>query len=261
MKSPLSSCHSSLTPSNYLWLSAGELASLRIGSTPTLRSIAPKLRFDFEQAASGGSFANGSNLLRDVGLTGGIRTHLDIQEVATRLDSTLDNAGFSGSGYILNEVSNYNANLYNRSAEVGTWGPVFPVNHGQLYLAANSRLEIAYYENPFLSDPVKNPNVAWPYLAAAYNEVIYPAHGPHKDKATYIASRIGSEGVDVNGRPQQIFDLATYADLTIYNQPDTSLPGYNPNEEHAIVAPSGLAGVKVKPLGSDIANPKDSFGR
>jgi hypothetical protein len=32
------------------------------------------------------------------------------------------------------------------------------------------------------------------------------------------------------------------------------LPGYNPNEEHAIVAPSGLAGVKVKPLGSDIAN-------
>ena len=244
----------SLTPSNFLWLSAGELASLRIGSTPTLRSIAPKLRFDFEQAASGSSFANGVDPLPDVGLTGGTWARLEIQEVATRLDSTLDNAGFGGSGYILNAVSNYNANLYSRSAEVGNWGPVFPVNHGQLYLAANRRLEIAYYENPFLTDPVKNPNVAWPYLAAAYNEVIYPAHGPHKDKATYIASRIGSEGVDVNGRPQQIFDLATYADLTIYNQPDKSLPGYNPNEEHAIVAPSGLAGVKVKPLGSDIAN-------
>ena len=244
----------SLTPGANRWLSAGELATLRTDSAAALRTTAPKLRFDFEQAASGSSFANGVNPLPDVGLTGGTWARLDIQEVATRLDSTLDNAGFGGSGYILNAVSNYNANLYSRSAEVGTWGPVFPVNHGQLYLAANRCLEIAYYENPFLSDPVKNPNVAWPYLAAAYNEVIYPAHGPHKDKATYIASRIGSEGVDVNGRPQQIFDLATYADLTIYNQPDTSLPGYNPNEEHAIVAPSGLAGVKVKPLGSDIAN-------
>jgi hypothetical protein len=244
----------SLTPSNFLWLSAGELASLRIGSTPTLRSIAPKLHFDFEQAASGGSFANGSNLLPDVGLTGGTWARLDIQEVATRLDSTLDNAGFGGSGYILNEVSNYNANLYNRDAEVGTWGPVFPVNHGQLYLAANRRLEVAYYENPFLTDPTLNPNVAWPYLAAAYDEVIYPAFGPNTNNATYIASRIGSEGVDSNGRPQRIFDLSTYADLTIYNQPDMNQPGYNPNEEHAIVAASGLAGVKVKPLGSDIAN-------
>jgi hypothetical protein len=185
-----------LEPNDGWWLGAGELAALRTGTPATLRSANPILRFNFEAAASSGSFANGINPLPNVGLAGGTWARLDIQEVATRLDSTLDNAGFGGSGYILNAVSNYNANLYNRSAEVGAWGPIFPVNHGQLYLDATRRLEVAYYENPFLTDPALNPNVAWPYLAAAYDEVKYPAHGPHKDKATYIASRIGSEGVD-----------------------------------------------------------------
>lgn len=245
------------------YLTPSDLRRLRTQRSLLLRSIAPQLRFSLEDAPANGLFPN-NGLMANVGLgpvvadaTGvfaGTWARLDIQEVATRLDSTLDNAGFGGSGYILNSLSNYNANLYTRGAEIGTWGPIFPVNDKQLYTDTAKRLEVAYYENPFLQTPADHPNVAWPYAVAAYDEVKYPAFGPHKNKAIYIASRIGSEGVDQKGRPQTVFDLARYADFQIYNQPATTLPGYNPNEEHAIAAPANRVGVKVKNLGEDIPN-------
>ena len=84
--------------------------------------------------------------------------------------------------------------------------------------------------------------------------MIYPTYGVHQDKAIYVASRIGSEGVDRDGRPQPVYDLSAYANLEIYNQPDRSVAGYNPNEEHALVAASARAGLKVKEAGADIPN-------
>jgi hypothetical protein len=255
-------------PANYL--SAGELRLLRtarnmMAPNPGLRGQQPLVWFSFEESgsrsrvwsASEGSLQNlAVGTFRGDSNTdfSGAWTRVALQEVATRIDSTLDNAGFGGSGYILNEVSNYNASLYQRDAEVGTWGPVFPVNDGLLYNQPSKRLEIAYYENPYLNDRTSHPNVAWPYEAVGYDEVTFPTYGPHKDKAIYIASRIGSEGVDRKGRVQEIFDLAKYSDLTIYNQPESGLPGYNPNEEHALTAPSGRAALKVKNLGEVLAN-------
>ncbi len=245
------------------WLTPAEILNLRSSRTTTLRTRIPLLQFGFEAAPLGNLFVNEGSLPNvgvgpvpsdTRGVYAGTWAHLDIQEVATRLDSTLDNAGFGGSGYILNAVSNYNADVYTRSAEVGAWGPIFPVNHGQLYASPTRRLEVAYYENPYLTDPLGHPNVAWPYTAAGYDEVKYPTYGPNKDKAIYIASRIGSEGIDQTGRPQQVFDLTAYASLKIYNQPDNTLAGYNPNEEHALVAPSGRASLKIKNLGEDIPN-------
>jgi hypothetical protein len=259
----------SLTSSPLTYLRAGDVRSLRENRSTTLRANSPQLYFHFESAptlASTGtySFPNigtvanlgiGPKSANDPsGLWTGLWARLDIQEVATRIDSPLDDAGFGGSGYILNRVSNYNASLYNRTAEVGTWGPLFPVNEKRLYNASANRLEVAYYENPYRRDEITHPNVAWPYIESLYDEVIYPTYGPHKDKAIYIASRIGSEGVDRNGKPQQVYDLADYAGLAIYNQPDRALPGFNPNEEHAIAAAAGRAALKVKTLGDGIPN-------
>ncbi|MCF7732624.1 MAG: hypothetical protein K9N23_13115 [Akkermansiaceae bacterium] len=248
------------------YLSPAEVRQLRAerDMTPAgkrLRGISPQLSFDFESAPASGGFAN-QGTLANVGLgpvTGaGTYTETwadaDLQEVATQLTSTLDNASFGGSGYILNAVSNYNPNLYDRTAEVGAWGPVFPVNHSQLFTAAARKLEVAYYENPYLTDPFAHPNVAWPYVVTEYKDVIFPTFGPHKDKAIYIASRIGSEGVDQKGDTQEVFDLAKYSELEIYHQPDPAAAGYNPNEEHALTAPSGRAALKVKNLGEDLAN-------
>ncbi len=275
-------------PTNNRWLTPGELRKLRtvqdMQTDPDdrLRGFSPAIWFGFEQPPDASSFAN-DGVLPDLGVgpvpadppvpddpaipgdqgrPGGIFAgswaRLDIQEVATRLDSTLDNADFGGSGYVLNRISNYNANLYDRSAEVGTWGPLFPVNRTEgLFVDTpdqKRRLEVAYYENPFLIDPDNHPNVAWPYLAAAYDRVTYPKFGPHKDKRIYIASRIGSEGVDSTGRPQQIYNLDKFSDLQIYNQPERSLAGFNPNEEHALVAASSRPGLKIKNLGEGLAN-------
>jgi hypothetical protein len=226
-----------------------------------LRGYSPSLWYSFEAAPSGGAFANrGTAANTGVGpIIGappftGVWVVVDLQEVATRIDCTLDNAGFGGSGFIRNEISNYNAELYTRNAEVGTWGPIFPVNHSQLYTDALRKLQVVYYENPYLIDRVPHPNVAWPYVATEYNEVTFPAVGPQKNNAIYIASRIGSEGVDQVGRPQKVFDLAKYSGLEIYQQPNNALAGYNPNEEHALTAPSGRAALKVKNLGEALQN-------
>jgi hypothetical protein len=248
------------------YLSPGEVRTLRAerDMTPVgkrLRGVSPQLSFDFETQPASGWFANQGTLANvGVGPIAGSGSFpdtwadADLQEVATQLTSTLDNAGFGGSGYILNAVSNYNPRLYQRSAEVGTWGPIFPVNNSQLFTDAAKKLEVAYYENPYLTDPLPHPNVAWPYAVTAYNDVVFPSFGPDKDKAIYIASRIGSEGVDNTGRPQVVYNLARYSGLEIYHQPDRTAAGYNPNEEHALTAPSGRAALKVKNLGEDLAN-------
>jgi hypothetical protein len=164
------------------------------------------------------------------------------QTVASRITSPDDTAGY-GSGYIVNDVSNYNASLYDRTAAVGKWGPVFPVNWSGLFTDDDRRLAVGYYENPG-SDPAStlNPPVGWPYVATYYASVDFP----NKDTAPaiYIASQLGSEGVNQsldNPQSQLVFDPARYTNLSVYNQPVRDLPGYNPNEEHALVAPSNLA--------------------
>lgn len=179
-------------------------------------------------------------------------------EVATRILTKLDTAGLS-SGYIIPEVSNYNPDIYNRNANTGAWGPIYPVNWSGLFSGDNA-LKIAWYENPYSAMPasstVLHPNVHWPYVVASYDDVKFPTLGEHKNKRIYIASRLGTEGVDATGVDQLVFDPASYSDVTVYNQPAPSSAGYNPNEEHALVAPSikdQLTGDTAFNLGQDAA--------
>jgi hypothetical protein len=258
----------SVTPSPVdPWLSSANVHELRVTRRldSGLRALRPQIWLNFEREnqlvsnqSVSSSFANsgtGSNIaLGAVGTEDQSLVRTDLQEVATRLESTLDDAGFAGSGYILNAVSNYNATLYNRAAEVGQWGNIYPVNDNQLFVSANRRLEVAYYENPNRFDRYSHPKVAWPYEVALYNQVTYPTFGPHRSKAIYIASRLGSESVDSQGRVQEVFSLDRYSDLSIYHQGNANVAGYNPNEEHALVAPSYRAALKVKNLGEDIDN-------
>ncbi|MGI9244346.1 MAG: LamG-like jellyroll fold domain-containing protein, partial [Verrucomicrobiales bacterium] len=180
-------------------------------------------------------------------------------EVASRLDSKLD-TGDLGAGFVINPISNYNPTLYDRGELVGQWGEVFPVNWGGLY-SGNKELIIAYYENPYLAQPdsttILHPNVAWPYAAIDYMHVDYPTLGEDKDKRIYIASRLGSEGVDANALDQFVVDPEVYTGLAVYNQPvQEGVAGYNPNEEHALIAPSikaQLTGDSTYKLGQSAA--------
>jgi len=122
---------------------------------------------------------------------------------------------------------------------VGTWGGIFPVNWSGLYASDSNELGAIYYENPFTVSPFTtttlHPNVAWPYSVVTYETVDFPSLGEHKDKRIFVASRLGTEGVDANGDDQLVIDPAIYENFEIYNQPSKLLPGYNPNEEHASI--------------------------
>lgn len=242
-----------------------ELLYLRETRSATLRGEVALIHFDFESSSLASSFGPaflGDNSVDGVAFgpvaasSGDQESEnwitINLQEVATPIVSPMDTAGFGGRGYILNPVSNYNAAIYDRAAEVGQWGALYPVNQSDpLFLAEDRQLEVAYYENPFLRDPLSHPNVAWPYQALRYQEVVFPERGPHKDNAIYIASRIGTEGVDAVGAPQRIYRGDRYANLQVYNQPDTEEPGYNPNEEHALVAAPNRAALRVKEVAEE----------
>lgn len=192
-----------------------------------------ELRFESLPLAQTGSLTTAT-------ASGGVLTRGSdgIPEVATRISSRLDLAGY-GTGYITNLVANYNSSLYNRGAGSGGWGPVFPVNSSLSGAPGAAPPDIVWYRNPARFDAAGiHPNVAWPYVKLEYPSVRFPTEGPHKDKRIYISSRIGSEGVDENGNQQTVFDPARYTGLSLYNQPDKDQTGYNPNEEHALVAPS-----------------------
>ena len=245
-----------------VWFTSGELRSLRSnsGAADQLRFANPNFLFNFEDLATSTPFDNRAtaNSSWEISVVSGTpRARIGIQEVATRITSTLDDAGFDGNGYILNRISNYNANLYNRQAEVGLWGPLYPVNDKRLFTNGNRLLEKAYYENPFRQSEILHPNVAWPYVSVKYEHVSFPAArgpGPHADKRIYIASRVGSEGVDLNGKLQQVYRLGDYANFSIYNQPARNQPGFNPNEEHAFAAGSNRAALRIKETSEDIPN-------
>ncbi|MDC0325558.1 hypothetical protein OAM01_02255, partial [bacterium] len=180
----------------------------------------------------------------------------ETKEVATRITSSLDTANFH-TGYILNKISNYNPRIYDRGAEIGEWGPIYPVND-DMASPTGTELQVAYYENPFLNDPNSNtilhPNVAWPYTAVEYADVNFPESGPHKDKRIYIASRVGTEGVDKEGKLQTVYHLDSFANLEIYNQDDPKAAGYNPNEEHALVVNSNRGALRIREFGEELSN-------
>nr|MBC8447967.1 VCBS repeat-containing protein [Chloroflexota bacterium] len=73
-------------------------------------------------------------------------------------------------------------------------------------------------------------DVAWPVKTIGYR-CDWPADPPE----IVIASELGSE---IGG--QAVLNLEGYSDVTVYHQPDPDEPGYNPNDEHALLASSNL---------------------
>ncbi len=169
--------------------------------------------------------------------------------VGQRLRSADDLAGL-GSGLITMPVANYNAGVYNRAADPGSWGPIFPVNcnvrkkgDGNTTTATDQtwNLSVGWYYNAAGLGVSGEPPALLTSVTTTYSTIDYPVAATAP--VIYISSQMGSEGVGqdiATDQPnyQLLFDPARYGDLTIYNQPDSTKAGYNPNEEHALVAPS-----------------------
>lgn len=121
-------------------------------------------------------------------------------------------------------------------------GPVIPVNaHPGV---PNNQLPIVVWYD----DPRRNDTLMWPYVSRIYKPTWPDAASVPQ---IVIASQYGSEGKSRTNQEQQVapaigtdvpaattYDPSRLQAVQIYNQPDFNQPGYNPNEEHALVAPS-----------------------
>ena len=135
-------------------------------------------------------------------------------------------------------------------------GPVIPVN---LHPGATvtQRLVVVWYD-----DPAQNDMLLWPHAARVYMPR-WPRNAAEGLGAIVIASQFGSESVNQDGSdqvaaggltslvtdvaghivtniapPETTYNPSRLQAVQIYSQPNRSLPGYNPNEEHALMAPS-----------------------
>ena len=125
--------------------------------------------------------------------------------------------------------SRYNTSIYQSS------GQIFPVNRQFTPNDEEDDLLIIWRRT--------RDGISWPE-----NSVKYSCVWPADSKRIVIASRYGSESKTTDGTDPKYpdgegsfknwFDPARYSQLSVYYQNDPSLPGYNPNEEHALVAPS-----------------------
>lgn len=122
-------------------------------------------------------------------------------------------------------------------------GPVIPVNlHPGASLA--ERVIVVWYD-----DPAENDELLWPHRARYYLPR-WPVDADEGLGRIVIASQFGSESVDEQGADQLVADAVGNApaettynpsrlqQVQVYSQPDPGLPGYNPNEEHGLMAPS-----------------------
>jgi hypothetical protein len=139
---------------------------------------------------------------------------------------------------------------YNRNARTGS---IVPVNKK---FAGNDDLVLAFYQrgakllDARTGNPVRNPQTLqplqffdWPHASTQYN-LAWPTDA----RKIVIARQDGSREIDV----------ATFGQtLNIYYENTAGNPGYNPNEEHAVIVPYG-AGDAVFALRDDLNSPTTS---
>jgi len=136
------------------------------------------------------------------------------------------------NGFVFYDKVPYNASIYNRNT---LQGPIYPVNIRHPANDGYNKILIIWYR--------VQDGISWPYQS-----VEYVPQWPVNSDRIVISSMMGSEGKNVNGddqtyadsdnHQQNYFDPKRYDDIQIYNQPNPDSPGYNPNEEHAIVTRS-----------------------
>ncbi len=166
--------------------------------------------------------------------------------IGTKLDSRRDFAEL-GTGFVVYTNAFYNSRIYDRR-KVADAGPIIPVNRNVRTNDLTRDLVVVWYqrlEHLLWPSQVERFRPQWPVVLdpAALPQPLpdvesMSANGTNYLRRIVVASRLGSEGKDHALRDQLSFSSDRYDQVAIYHQPDASLPGYNPNEEHALIAPS-----------------------
>lgn len=156
------------------------------------------------------------------------------------------------SGYVFNSLARYNRNVYQPEL---LKGPIFPVNQ-QFVGQQEHDLVVVWYRNrnsaQIAETGVSEP-VYWPTSAIKY-DTKWPQS--RTGNRIVVASQLGSEGVQFDGATQQLlFGADSVTDVSIYNQPDPMLAGYNPNEEHALINGSVIdTNAQIRPAAFALRN-------
>jgi hypothetical protein len=128
------------------------------------------------------------------------------------------------TGFVVNELAYYDGvgpdAAYSRASRTGAIIPVNRINPGRSQ-DQGRELVVAWYHT-------KSRGVFWPEKG-----VRYAPFWPLDPDRIIIASQQGGEVLG-----QQPLDPLVFPSARIYTQNDRTLPGYNPNDEHALMAPS-----------------------
>ena len=156
----------------------------------------------------------------------------DIANVGNEITSIFHDTHVTHNGYVFFQKVPYNADIYNPETLQGS---IYPVNSFHPASDSRDKILVIWYK--------MQDNIFWPY-----QPVDYTCQWHKTEYRIVIASRLGSDGKDATGhdqlypdisdKDQNYFDPARFKDIKIYNQPDPGKPGYNPNEEHALVSSS-----------------------
>ncbi len=128
------------------------------------------------------------------------------------------------TGYVLNKLAYYDGAgsnaAYNRE---GRTGQIIPVNRIEQSRPQDTgrELSVAWYHSDFRG-------VYWPDKTVRYD-----TQWPFDPDKIIVASQLGGEVLG-----QEPLDPLVYPSLSLYIQSDPNVPGFNPNDEHAIFAPS-----------------------
>lgn len=176
--------------------------------------------------------------------------------IGRKITSVQDKAGL-GTGYVFFDQASFNPFVYDRERFIGEalWdaanppGPVIPVNrYPTVSPQENNEFIVVWYDDPALND-----HLLWPYVAERYR-ARWPVDASEGLGRILMSSGFGSESVGEDGFDQDVigdivvdsvafpaastFDPGRFEQVSIYSQPNAAEPGYNPNEEHALMAPS-----------------------
>lgn len=126
------------------------------------------------------------------------------------------------NGYVVNPRAYFDGVGPDRAYDPLTRvGQIVPVNRVPPVSVGDDEMAVAWYRKD-------HDTIAWPRKSVRY-DCKWPAN-PDK---IIIASELGSE---VLGQPP--LDPAAFPAARIYQQADDSLPGFNPNDEHALLLPA-----------------------
>ena len=162
-------------------------------------------------------------------------------EIGTRITDPYHNEP-ARTGYVVNELAFYDGTgtepAYNRAARTGAIVPVNRYSNARQQ-EQGRELAVAWYHR-------KARGVYWPEKA-----VRYQPYWPFDPERLIIASEQGSEVLG-----QLPLSAAQFPSARIYIQNDFDAPGYNPNDEHAFMAPSntGSGSQAVFALRADFGN-------